>query len=729
MLCPSHGKGRLLTPRSNGPGNRFWLVYATLGLLAIAASFAVGDAIVATVVNATLGLSVSAILAVAPRRRGLCPAWPWHAGAAGLLALAIAATLGHVHELTTGHTAPFPSWIDGLSLAGYPLLAVAIFGFSTVLHADRRREGLLDAAVATCAIAALVWEPLLHAYTSESSLSTAGAAVLLARAASVLLVIALAARLVVTARVHSPTARLLATGTAAYLATDVAHHQTLTSFGPASPVHLGSLLAYVLLGSAALHPSAAELGETLPAEFEPGSASGITLASASVLIPGIFLYEELADHGIALGALLFGFAGVGFVVARLALGLRTVERLRATEREAAVALEDARASLMASEARFRLLAETSQDVIAIVEPDGRFRYASPTIERFSGHPSERVRGIHALDLVHPDDRDIVSRTLASVLATPRTVGRVEYRTRPRDGSVYVLEAIVQNLMDEPGIGALAAVVRDVTERKAAEAEREEALALIHTQNAMLREVDRQRSELISVVSHDLRTPLTAIMGYLELMADGDAGPLTAEQSSFVDIIKRSAERLLTLVEDLLLVSSAEAGRLRLARVVTDVAGIAAQAVQALRPRADSAGVRLTLDARAAPACVDATRIAEVIENLLSNALKFTPHGGSVEVRAFPAAGVAVLEVADTGVGISDADRTHVFDRFFRSQETDHVPGVGLGLAIVKAIVDAHDGRVAVDSETGEGTVFRIELPVAPPQPVSAPPTELATGAP
>jgi signal transduction histidine kinase len=228
------------------------------------------------------------------------------------------------------------------------------------------------------------------------------------------------------------------------------------------------------------------------------------------------------------------------------------------------------------------------------------------------------------------------------------------------------------------------------------------------------ELIRLRDEFVAVVSHELRTPLTSIIGYLELLSDEDSGTLTAEQRSYLEIVQRSTGRLVELVGDLLLVAEAERGPLALELADIDVAALAADATAAARPVADARGVMLRVDPAAAGTVAgDATRLAQMLDNLISNAIKFTPDGGNVTVRAAVRGSNAVFEVADTGGGVADHDRERLFDPFFRSRDANAraVPGTGLGLTITKAIVDAHNGTIEVESTPGGGTTFRVRLPV------------------
>jgi signal transduction histidine kinase len=232
--------------------------------------------------------------------------------------------------------------------------------------------------------------------------------------------------------------------------------------------------------------------------------------------------------------------------------------------------------------------------------------------------------------------------------------------------------------------------------------------------ARAEELIRLRDEFVAVVSHELRTPLTSIIGYLELLVDEDSGELTSEQRSYLEIVQRSTSRLVELVGDLLLVAEAERGPLALELADIDIAGLAAEAAESARPSANARGVALSVEADSGGTVAgDPTRLAQMLDNLISNAIKFTPEGGRVTVHAGVRGSDAVFEVTDTGGGVSDADRARLFDPFFRSREANAraVPGTGLGLTITKAIVDAHHGSIEVESAPGMGTTFRVWLPV------------------
>jgi signal transduction histidine kinase len=228
---------------------------------------------------------------------------------------------------------------------------------------------------------------------------------------------------------------------------------------------------------------------------------------------------------------------------------------------------------------------------------------------------------------------------------------------------------------------------------------------------MMRESDRLADEFMTLISHELRTPLTSIIGYLELTLDD--GNLTDEQRGYLDVVDHNADRLLRLVDDLLLVAQLEAGQLVVRRVELDLAAVARQALAEAQPSAAAKNITLTVDADVAvPLQADKGRVFRTLQNLLSNAIKFTPAGGDVQLSVSHADGVVRLEVADTGIGIAADDQERLFDRFFRASAVaeQHFPGTGLGLYIAQAIVQAHGGSITVRSEPGQGTSFSVALP-------------------
>jgi signal transduction histidine kinase len=304
---------------------------------------------------------------------------------------------------------------------------------------------------------------------------------------------------------------------------------------------------------------------------------------------------------------------------------------------------------------------------------------------------------------------------AALLSVPVILFVQELRGRPLE--TYVVAAVgsaVALLVIGRLTGILRALERIRLRERLARSLAEETQHQLALQNARLVEADRLKDEFVALISHDLRTPLTSIMGYVELALDEDVEPeLDEERRSYLKVVARSSERLLRLVDDLLFVARLQAGRLVLSPVELDLCGVAGQAVEESRPRAESKELALSF-LGSTPVVVEADkgRIFQLLDNLISNAIKFTPEGGRIDVRVVPALDGAVLEVNDTGIGLGPGEAELVFDRFFRSASADaqQVPGTGLGLFIARAITEAHGGKITASSRKGEGTSFRIELP-------------------
>ena len=201
----------------------------------------------------------------------------------------------------------------------------------------------------------------------------------------------------------------------------------------------------------------------------------------------------------------------------------------------------------------------------------------------------------------------------------------------------------------------------------------------------LRISDQLKTDFVSSVSHELRTPLASIIGYVDVMLDGDVGVFTDEQREFMGIVQQNARRLLTLINDLLTLSGVESGKMVLRRELTDLRGVVERCVRDQLQIAEASDLKLSLVLPADPveAQVDADRIAQVVTNLLANAIKFTGAGGRVGVAVGRSRNGVALSVSDTGIGIGEDDQARLFERFFRARNAadNSIPGTGLGLAI------------------------------------------------
>lgn len=223
---------------------------------------------------------------------------------------------------------------------------------------------------------------------------------------------------------------------------------------------------------------------------------------------------------------------------------------------------------------------------------------------------------------------------------------------------------------------------------------------------------RVKDEFVASVSHELRTPLTSISGYVSLLLERE--DLPAEVASQLGVVERNTDRLRRLVADLLQTAAVDEGPMHVVRTRTDVSAVVREAVRAATPQAEAAQIEVEVDVPdSLSALVDRQRMAQVVDNLVSNALKYTPAGGHVRIQLGVDGDRLELAVTDTGIGIEAADRSRLFTRFFRARQAEErsIQGVGLGLSITRAIVESHGGRIEVDSEIGRGSTFRVRIPL------------------
>jgi signal transduction histidine kinase len=239
---------------------------------------------------------------------------------------------------------------------------------------------------------------------------------------------------------------------------------------------------------------------------------------------------------------------------------------------------------------------------------------------------------------------------------------------------------------------------------------------LELQNERLLELDRMKDDFIAVVSHELRTPLTSIAGYLEMALDSDDKPIPPTQEGYLLIAQRNVSRLMALVNQLLFLERAKAHGFELAKQPVDLAQVIREAAETARPAAETRSVELQVDVSRAPRVLaDRGLIMQLVDNLVSNAVKFTPPGGRVELAVRPHGQRVVVAVSDTGAGIAADELPKLFTPFFRSSKAtrDAVGGTGLGLAISRLIAEAHGTGIDVESTPGRGTTFRFKLPALP----------------
>lgn len=404
------------------------------------------------------------------------------------------------------------------------------------------------------------------------------------------------------------------------------------------------------------------------------------------------------------------------------------------------------AQLVQERARSDRLVQSARG-IAIIGTDrlGRINLFSPGAESILGYTPQEVYGQstrmfhteaelarHAAEL--GTDPTYVSVVRATGQLPPGTA-RVWQFVR-KDGIPRTLSTILSPITDDLGefVGYVA-TADDITDRIDAEAALEKALRTERRAVKRLTEIDHVKDQFVSSVSHELRTPITNIVGYLELLMDGVYGEPSGSQSDAMSRIDLNSRRLLTLIDDLLTLSSMENIDRRRRSGQIDLVAVVARAEEIVRPSVLKRNLTMELEIPDGPVPLigDAGELERLVINFATNAIKFTPDGGRIVIRLLAATATSgpVIEVEDTGIGIREEDRDQLFTRFFRTTRAHElgVPGSGLGLSIAKAIADVHGGEIGASSVFGHGSTFRVAfpLPVAIPEPRSAhvPQTELA----
>ncbi|MEK6252314.1 MAG: PAS domain-containing sensor histidine kinase [Actinomycetota bacterium] len=422
-------------------------------------------------------------------------------------------------------------------------------------------------------------------------------------------------------------------------------------------------------------------------------AVAMVAAFSMFVAPLVFLHNRIYSASELREALLW-------MAISLVVGF-TAQRLVRTIREHAEETARRGQALLESEERLRLILETAGEAFVSMNSDGSISGWNPSAESIFGWTREEAIGRQLVDTIVPvADREAYKRGLEHFLRTgegPVLNKAIEQMALHRDGREIPVELTISPLRVGDSY-VFNAFIRDITERQEAE-----------------REAERLKDEFFALVSHELRTPLTSIMGYLEILTEDAEDNLTDEDLHHLQVIRRNADRLLRLVGDILLVAQVQAGTFTVtAEEVGDVATLVAHSVEAAMPIAEEKEIALEVHSEPVPPIEgDRDRLAQLLDNLISNALKFTPAGERIDVRSSNSDGAIVVEVENTGSYLPPEEQEHLFDRFFRASGAvrQAVSGVGLGLAICKAIVEAHGGTISVRSEEGVSTTFSFRLPV------------------
>jgi PAS domain S-box-containing protein len=351
----------------------------------------------------------------------------------------------------------------------------------------------------------------------------------------------------------------------------------------------------------------------------------------------------------------------------------------------------------------------------VTDADGRIEYCSATYVRSFALPTQNVVGLTPADLYPPEFAAQYVANIRAVAESGRPIEIVESAPRP-DGSVGEFIVYKFPLKDGAGRTLVGGVAVDVTDRRRAQRDRDQLLLAERAARAEAERASRLKDDFLTTLSHELRTPLNAILGWSSLLERGHADPQSLAEG--LSAIARNARAQTRLIEDLLDMSRIVSGKLRLNVQAVSLHLVIEAAIEAVKPSADAKGVRLELaldPAAAGPVAGDPHRLQQAVWNLLTNAIKFTPQGGTVRVALAQTGPNLELTVSDTGQGIKPEFLPHVFERFRQADgsTTRRYGGLGIGLALVKDITQLHGGDVQATSPgEGQGATFTLTLPAA-----------------
>ena len=425
----------------------------------------------------------------------------------------------------------------------------------------------------------------------------------------------------------------------------------------------------------------------------------------------VVIFTGRGDEDIAVELMKAGAADylpkASLTAERLASSLRHAMELR----RAAEARQRAEEELRAEEARFRTLANASPQLAWMTDASGARTWYNDRWYEYTGTTFEEVQGWGWQKVHHPDHVRRVTDGFRRSIETGEP-WEDTFPLRGKDGTYHWFLARALPIRSENvSIAGWMGTNTDITEQKTAEAERERLLVLERKARIEAEHAIKARDDILAIVAHDLRNPMQTIMTAATMirLRDNDAD-LRKHNVALIESSMKDMERQ---ISDLLDVTRIEAGSLAIRQARVDVRALISETLELFRPQANEKEITITseIPPNLQPLSGDRDRLAQVLSNLVGNALKFTTAGGRVSLRAGALEGAVQISVEDSGTGISAAHLPHVFDRYWQVDRLSR-NGAGLGLAICKGIVEAHGGRIWVESTVGRGTTFHFIIPCA-----------------
>jgi PAS domain S-box-containing protein len=368
--------------------------------------------------------------------------------------------------------------------------------------------------------------------------------------------------------------------------------------------------------------------------------------------------------------------------------------------------------LRLSEEKYRVLVENSPIGLYYSDLQGRFLYGNKQAENMVGFKREELIGKNFLKLKLLDPRDIPrAAKLLALNNLSRSTGPDKFNLTKKDGSKIMVE-ISTTIINYQGQKAVLGMVNDITERKQAEELLQRQARDLEDANEKLRELDRMKSNFLSNVSHELRTPLASIKGFVEtIVRERDMDEETRQE--FLEIVMLDSERLNLLINRLLNLSRLEIGKIKLKKENIDLLAVIRDVIASFGTQARLKKLTLIVELPQNLPLIyaDPQYIKEVLVQLVDNSIKYTESEGCITVSVWNKDSDVVISVTDTGIGIPENELPHIFDMFYKVERpAEQVGGIGLGMALVKYIVEAHGGRIRLESKVGKGTKFSFNLP-------------------
>ena len=692
------------TTLEHRPKSRIWLVYLLVGCAVLGAFLFMPGARAGPVFNA-IALSAPVAIAVALRWHRPDERLPWVLVAIGQTLFVGGDVITYNYDRFFGTDPPFPSIGDALYLSVYPFVIAGVLLLIRRRAPGRDRASLIDSLIVGIGVGTISWVFLIAPYVHDPTLTLVQKLVAMGYPVMDLALLTVAVRLAVAGGRRPTALYLFMAAVAVLFVTDSAYGWIVLHGGYDNTTGLlegGWGLFYLLLGASALHPSMARLGERTD-EQEPAHPRRrlMVLAAASVMAPTINIVQSLRNEATdvpvvsSAGAVIFVL-----VLVRLKRLMVDVTEYRRTAR-----------ALREAEAKYRSLVEGLPAIVYIADfgEDGSWRYISPQIRSILGFTPEEFMAAAKVwrERIVPEDRDLALQAELQVL---RGEGRLqcEYRMTAKDGRLVWIREEGDAVHDEAGKPLyLQGVMFDITELKLAEEQLVRSLEAEKEASARERALNEMQHSFLQAVSHDLRTPLTSILGNALTLQREDIEIPPEEARDLMGRVATNARKLQRLVTDLLDLDRITRGVIEPNRADVDLSRLILNVLE--ESASNDHPVRLA-DHTSVVAHVDVAQVERIVENLVANAIRYTPPGTPVWVSARREDGGVLIAVEDAGPGVPSELRERIFEPFRQGLEVvDHSPGVGIGLSLVARFAELHGGRAWVEERPGGGASFRVFL--------------------